>query len=108
MHFRSITVALRLLVGMPPKVKSLEAMAAAEVEETQATQPADQLTPNLTQPEDPSGAGPSLEAPKPMAKNGKSKKLRASASILATDISNDLEIHPFIVQRIEQANQSIS
>ena len=82
-------------------------MAAAEVEETQATQPADQLTPNLTQPEDPN-AGPSLEAPKPMAKNGKSKKLRASASILATDISNDLEIHPFIVQRIEQANQSIS
>ena len=85
MHFRSITVALRLLVGMPPKIKSLESMAAAEVEETQATQPADQLTPNLTQPEDPN-AGPSLEAPKPMAKNGKSKKLRPTiATTLAVE-----------------------
>ena len=86
MHFRSITVALRLLVAMPPKVKSLEAMAlVADVEETQATQPADQLTPNLTRPEDPN-AGPSLEAPKPAVKNGKSKKLRPTiATTLAVE-----------------------
>ena len=80
---RSITVALRLLVAMPPTVKSLESMAAAEVEETQATQPADQLTPNLTQPEDPN-AGPSPEAPKQAVK--KSKKLRPTiATTLAVE-----------------------
>ena len=79
---RSITVALRLLVAMPPKVKSLESMAAAEVEETQATQPADQLTPNLTQTEDPN-AGPSPEAPKQAVM--KSKKLRIIATTLAVE-----------------------
>ena len=75
-------MALRLLVAMPPKVKSLESMAAAEVEETQATQPADQLTPNLTQTEDPN-AGPSPEAPKQAVK--KSKKLRIIATTLAVE-----------------------
>ena len=80
---RSIIVALRLLVAMPPEVKPLESMApAAEVEETQATQPADQLTPNLTQPEDPN-AGPSPEAPKQAVK--KSKKLRIIATTLAVE-----------------------
>ena len=103
---------------MPPKVKSVEAMAtqlAAPVEEPveetqQATQPVqdDQLTPHDVppQPEDPTAELALLETP---PKRGRSKtngstackKLHAAmASVLAMQISNDLEIHPFIVQRI--------
>ena len=103
---------------MPPKVKSVEAMATQlappveeRVEETQqATQPVqdDQLTPNEvpSQPENPTVEPALLETP---PKRGRSKtngstaakKLHAAmASVLAMQISNDLEVHPFIVQRI--------
>ena len=93
---------------MPPKVKSLEAMAAQPTEEdTQATQcvPDEQMTQNLSQPEDQNaGSGAPLETPPKHAetKNGmSSKKLRATmASLVAMEIANDLEIHPYVVQRI--------
>ena len=94
---------------MPPKVKSLEAMAAQPMEEeTQATQcvPDEQITQHLSQPEDQhAGSGAPLETPPKHAesKNGKSgsKKLRATmASLAAMEIANDLEINPYVVQRI--------
>ena len=115
------SLALRFLLHvalMPPKVKSVEAMATqlaapveCPVEETQqATQPVqdDQLTPNevLSQPENTTAEPALLETP-PKRRRSKAngstaaKKLHAAtASVLATQISNDLEIHPFIVQRI--------
>ena len=68
----------------------------------------EQLTPNdiTSQPENPTADPALLETP---PKRGRSKtngstaakKLHAAmASVLAMQISNDLEIHPFIVQRI--------
>ena len=82
-------LALRLLVGMPPKVKkSLEAMATpvAEVDETQVVAD-DQLTPNLSQPENPTGDVSLPATPTPMGRKGQSsKKLRATlASTLAIE-----------------------
>ena len=82
-------LALRLLVGMPPKVKkSLEAMATpvAEVDETQVVAD-DQLTPNLSQPENPTGDVYLPATPTPMGRNGQPpKKLRATlASTLAIE-----------------------
>jgi len=103
---------------MPPKVKSVDAMATQPavrveqpMEETQqATQPVqdEQLTPNdiISQPENTTAELALLEtAPKSRRSkaNGSTaaKKLHAAtASVLATQISNDLEIHPFVVQRI--------
>jgi len=94
---------------MPPKVKSLEAMATQPTEEeTQATQcvPDEQITQNISQPDDQTtGSGAPLETPPEHAesKNGKSgsKKLRATmASLVAMEIANDLEIYPYVVQRI--------
>jgi len=111
--------ALRFLLpipAMPPKLKSMEATQLAAlveepVEETQqATQPVqdEQLTPNdiISQPVNPTADPALLETP---IKRGRSKtngstaakKLHAAmASVLAMQISNDLEIHPFIIQRI--------
>ena len=94
---------------MPPKVKSPEAMATQPTEEeTQATQcvPDEQITQNISQPDDQTtGSGAPLETPPEHAesKNGKSgsKKLRATmASLVAMEIANDLEIYPYVVQRI--------
>jgi len=103
---------------MPPKVSSVEVMATqlaapveCPVEETQqATQPVqgDQLTPNevLSQPENTTAEPALLETP-PKRRRSKAngstaaKKLHAAtASVLAMQISNDLEIHPFIVHMI--------
>ena len=100
---------------MPPKVKSVEPMAiqlAAPIEEPveetqQATQPVqdDQLTPNevLSQPENPEPA--LLETPpkrgRSKANGSSAKKVRPTmASLVAMEISDDLELHAFIVQRV--------
>ena len=76
----SAALALRLLVGMPPKVKSLEAMATpvAEVDETQVVAD-DQLTPNLSQPENPTGDVSLPATPTPVGRNGQSPKTTSSA-----------------------------
>ncbi len=95
---------------MPPKVKcaALEAMATQPTEETQPTQsvPDEQMTPAAVQPEDQEAAAPTPQTPpKQAGRNGKagssSKKVRPTmASVVAMEISNDVEIHPYVVQRI--------
>ena len=93
---------------MPPKVKSLEVMATQPTEEdTQATQsiPDEQVTQNgaPSQPEEAAAATPQTPPKRVNSKNGKasSKKVRPTmASLVAMEISNDVEIHPYVVQRI--------
>ena len=91
---------------MPPKVKSLEVMATQPTEEdTQATQsiPDEQVTQAPSQPEEPAAATPQTPPKRVGSKNGKasSKKVRPTmASLVAMEISNDVEIHPYVVQRI--------
>ena len=91
---------------MPPKVKSLEVMATQPAEEdTQATQsiPDEQVTPAPSQPDEAAAATPQTPPKRVNSKNGKasSKKVRPTmASLVAMEISNDVEIHPYVVQRI--------
>ena len=93
---------------MPPKVKSLEVMATQPTEEdTQVTQsiPDEQVTQNAapSQPEEAAAATPQTPPKRVDSKNGKasSKKVRPTmASLVAMEISNDVEIHPYVVQRI--------
>ena len=102
---------------MPPKVKSVDAMAvqlAAPVEEPledtqQATQPCqdEQLTPNdvLPQPENPTAELALLQTPpkrgRPKANGSSARRVRPTmASLVAMEISDDLELHPFVIQRI--------
>ena len=95
---------------MPPKVKSLEVMATQRTEEdTQATQsiPDEQVTQNAapSQPEEAAAATPQTPPTRVDSDTGKagpsSKKVRPTmASLVAMEISNDVEIHPYIVQRI--------
>ena len=114
------SLALRFLLHvalMPPKVKSVEAMATqlaapveCPVEETQqATQPVqdDQLTPNdvLSQTENLSAEPTMLETPpkrgRPKASRSVAKRVRPTmASLVALEIANDLELHPFVIQRV--------
>lgn len=111
-------LALRFLLPnltMPPKVKSVEAMATQlsvpveePVEETQqVTQPGqdDHLTPNevLSQPENPTAA--LLETPpkrgRSIANGSSAKRGRPTmVSLVAMKISDDLELHPFVIQRV--------
>ena len=115
---RSITEALRLIrITMPPKVKcsALEAMATQPAEETQPTQsvpdeqmtPAEQVTPATVQPEEQEDAAATPHTPPKRVDSdnrkagSSSKKVRPTmASVLAMEISNDVEIHPYIVQRV--------
>ena len=90
---------------MPPKVKSLEVMATQPTEDTQATQsiPDEQVTQAPSQPEEAASAIPQTPPKRVDSKNGKasSKKVRPTmASLVAMEISNDVEIHPYVVQRI--------
>ena len=91
---------------MPPKVKSLEVMATQPTEEdTQATQsiPDEQVTQAPSQPEEAAAATPQTPPKRVNSKNGKasSKKVRPTmASLVAMEISNDVEVHPYVVQRI--------
>ena len=93
---------------MPPTVKSLEVMATQPTEEdTQVTQsiPDEQVTQNAapSQPEEAAAATPQTPPKRVDSKNGKasSKKVRPTmASLVAMEISNDVEIHPYVVQRI--------
>ena len=91
---------------MPPNIKKLEVMATQPTEEdTQATQsiPDEQVTQAPSQPEEPAAATPQTPLTRVGSKNGKasSKKVRpAMASLVAMEISNDVEIHPYVVQRI--------
>ena len=118
---RSITLDLSHLspLGMPPKVKGaalpLDAMATQETQPTQsfdvpdeqdtpageALEPQDTPAPaeSATPPETPPKRGRPRSA---LNKNGSSaKKVRAiMASAVAIKIANDLEIHPYVVQRI--------
>ena len=91
---------------MPPKIKKLEVMATQPTEEdTQATQsiPDEQVTQAPSQPEEPAAATPQTPPKRVGSKKGKasSKKVRPTmASLVAMEISNDVEIHPYAVQRI--------
>ena len=83
-------------------------MAAQPAEEdTQATQsiPDEQVTQNgaPSQPEEAAAATPQTPPKRVASKNGKasSKKVRPTmASLVAMEISNDVEVHPYVVQRI--------
>ena len=111
---------------MPPKVKSVEALAAQlaapveeQVEETQqTTQPVqeDRFTPNdfLSQPENPSAEPTMGETP---LKRGKLKASRSSAnnrvrptmaSLIALEIADDLELHAFVVQRVLDSLEKVA
>ena len=111
---------------MPPKVKSVEALAAhlaapveEQVEETQqTTQPVqeDRFTPNgfLSQPENPSAEPTMGETP---LKRGKLKASRSSAnnrvrptmaSLVALEIADDLELHAFVVQRVLDSLEKVA
>ena len=91
---------------MPPKIKKLEVMATQPTEEdTQATQsiPDEQVTQAPSQPEEAATATPQTPPKRVGSNNGKasSKKVRPTmASLVAMEISNDVEIHPYVVQRI--------
>ena len=95
---------------MPPKVKSLEVMATQQTEEdTQATPaiPDEQVTQNAapSQPAEAATATPQTPPKRVDSENGKagssSKKVRPTmASLVAMEISNDVEVHPYVVQRI--------
>ena len=110
---------------MPPKVKSVEAMAtqlAAPIEEPveetqQATQPVqeDQLTPNdvLSQTENPSAEPTMLETPpkrgRPKASRSVAKRIRPTmASLVAIEIADDLELHAFVVQRVLDSLEKVA
>ena len=110
---------------MPPKVKSVEAMAEQPVvpmeepvEETQqATQPVqdDQLTPNdvLSQTENPSAEPTMLETPpkrgRPKASRSVAKRVRPTmASLVALEIADDLELHAFVVQRVLDSLEKVA
>ena len=110
---------------MPPKVKSVEAMATQPavpmeepVEETQqATQPVqeDQLTPNdvLSQTENPSAEPTMLETPpkrgRPKASRSVAKRVRPTmASLVALEIADDLELHAFVVQRVLDSLEKVA
>ena len=76
-------------------------------EDTQATQsiPDEQVTQNAapSQPEEAASAIPQTPPKRVGSKKGKasSKKVRPTmASLVAMEISNDVEIHPYVVQRI--------
>ena len=65
--------------------------------------PAEQMTPAALQPEEAATATPQTPPKRVNSKNGKasSKKVRPTmASLVAMEISNDVEIHPYVVQRI--------
>ncbi len=100
---------------MPPKVKcsASESMATQPTEETQATQsggiPDEQPTPNVvlshTEDQDADPIPLDTQSKSAESKNGKSgsasKRLCPTmASLVAMEISNDVEIHPYVVQRI--------
>ena len=96
---------------MPPKVKCAAlAVDAMATQETQADVPDEQVTPAgvalvpeetpaPTESPAPPEAPPKRGRPK-LKKNG-TKHVRATmASVLAMEISDDLEIHSFVVQRV--------
>ena len=100
---------------MPPKVKcsAPETMATQPADETQTTElgciPDEQPTPNvvLSHPKEQDADSIPLDnQPKSAeSKNGKSRSASkrhkvAMASLVAMEISNDVEIHPYVVQRI--------
>ena len=54
-----------------------------------------------SQPEEAAAATPQTPPKRVASKNGKSKTIRPTmASLVAMEISNDVEVHPYVVQRI--------